>query len=37
MNPILLIDDDPVLLERVANQRQTAGYRAQTANDGATG
>jgi two-component system KDP operon response regulator KdpE len=34
---ILLIDDDPVLLELVANQLQTAGYRAQTASDGPIG
>ena len=34
---VLIIDDDPVLLELVANQLQTAGYRAQTARDGTTG
>lgn len=37
MKTIVLIDDDPVLLELVANQLQTAGYRAQTASDGITG
>jgi len=37
MKTIVLIDDDPVLLELVANQLRTAGYHAQTASDGATG
>jgi two-component system KDP operon response regulator KdpE len=37
MKTILLIDDDPVLLELVANQLQTAGYRAQRASDGPAG
>ena len=37
MKTILLIDDDPVLLELVANQLQTAGYRAQMASDGPAG
>ena len=37
MKTIVLIDDDPVLLELVANQLRTAGYHAQTASDGTSG
>jgi two-component system KDP operon response regulator KdpE len=37
MKTILLIDDDPVLLELVASQLHTAGYRAHTAPDGRAG
>ncbi len=34
---ILLIDDDPVLLELLSGQLQTAGYHPVVANDGPTG
>ncbi len=34
---ILLIDDDPVLLELLSSQLQAAGYRPVAANDGSTG
>ena len=34
---ILLIDDDPTLLELLSSHLQTAGYRSLTARDGASG
>ena len=34
---ILLIDDDPTLLEALSSHLQTAGYRPLTARDGASG